>query len=77
MAQISKLAMAIKLIYLIFVITLSFDMTEGLGFDQPFIKNYGHFGRSTPKPKNFYIKWRQMLVIIYIDYSYKIYCFMY
>ena len=56
------MVMAIKLISLIWIITLSFDMTEGLGFDQPFVKNYGHFGRSTPEPKNFYLKWRQMLV---------------
>ena len=61
------MAMAIKLIYLILVITLSFDMTEGLGFEQPFVKNYGHFGRSTPEPKNFYLKWRQMKVITYIQ----------
>ena len=54
--------MASKLIYLILIITLSFGMTEGLGFDQPFVKNYGHNGRSTPEPKNFYLKWRQMLV---------------
>ena len=61
MAQL-KLAMAIKLIYLTLVIT--FVLTEGLGFDQTFVKNYGHFGLSTPEPKIFYLKWRQMLIIM-------------
>ena len=43
---------------------LSFVLTEGLGFDLPFVKNYGYFGRSTAKPKNFNLKWRQILVIM-------------